>query len=54
MQKAPLTVHGVELLKQELQHPKSVTCPEIIEAIVEVRPHGDSFENIEHEAVKER
>ena len=37
MQKIPLTVRGAELLKQELQHLKSVARPEVIEAIAEAR-----------------
>ena len=54
MQKIPLTVRGAELLKQELQHLKSVARPEIIEAIAEARSHGDLSENAEYEAAKER
>jgi len=50
MQKIPLTVRGAELLKQELQHLKSVARPEVIEAIAEARSHGDA----EYEAAKER
>lgn len=53
MQKIPLTVRGAELLKQELQHLKSVARPEIIEAIAEARSHGDLSENAEYEAAKE-
>ena len=47
MQKIPLTVRGAELLKQELQHLKSVERPAIIEAIAEARTHGDLSENAE-------
>ena len=54
MQKIPLTVRGAELLKQELQHLKSVARPEIIEAIAEARSHGDVSENAEYEAAKEK
>ena len=54
MQKIPLTVRGAELLKQELQHLKSVARPEVIEAIAEARSHGDLSENAEYEAAKER
>ena len=54
MQKIPLTVRGAELLKQELQHLKSVARPEIIEAIAEARSHGDLSENAEYEAAKEK
>ena len=54
MQKIPLTVRGAEMLKQELQHLKSVERPAIIEAIAEARTHGDLSENAEYEAAKER
>ena len=54
MQKIPLTVRGAELLKQELQHLKSVERPAIIEAIAEARTHGDLSENAEYEAAKEK
>ena len=54
MQKIPLTVRGAELLKQELEHLKSVERPAIIEAIAEARTHGDLSENAEYEAAKEK
>ncbi|MBP6344873.1 transcription elongation factor GreA [Neisseriaceae bacterium CLB008] len=54
MQKYPLTVHGAELLKAELQQLKSVERPAVIEAIAEARSHGDLSENAEYEAAKER
>lgn len=54
MQKIPLTAHGAELLKAELQNLKSVARPEIIAAIAEARSHGDLSENAEYEAAKER
>lgn len=54
MQKIPLTVRGAELLKQELQHLKSIERPAIIEAIAEARSHGDLSENAEYESAKER
>lgn len=54
MKKIPLTVRGAELLKQELQHLKSVARPAVIEAIAEARSHGDLSENAEYEAAKER
>ena len=53
MQKIPLTIRGAELLKQELQHLKSVARPEIIEAIAEARSHGDLSENAEYDAAKD-
>ncbi len=54
MKKIPLTIHGAELLKNELQHLKSVARPEIIAAIAEARSHGDLSENAEYESAKER
>lgn len=54
MKKIPLTVHGAALLKNELQHLKSVARPEIIAAIAEARSHGDLSENAEYESAKER
>lgn len=54
MQKIPLTLRGVELLKAELQQLKSVARPAVIEAIAEARSHGDLSENAEYEAAKER
>ena len=54
MQKVPLTVRGAQLLKDELQHLKSVERPAVIEAIAEARSHGDLSENAEYEAAKER
>lgn len=54
MKKIPLTLHGAELLKNELQHLKSVARPEIIAAIAEARSHGDLSENAEYESAKER
>lgn len=54
MKKIPLTIYGADLLKQELQHLKSVARPEIIAAIAEARSHGDLSENAEYEAAKEK
>ncbi|MCW3479868.1 transcription elongation factor GreA [Neisseriaceae bacterium JH1-16] len=54
MIKVPLTVHGAELLKDELQRLKSVERPKVIEAIAEARSHGDLSENAEYDAAKER
>ena len=53
MQKVPLTVRGAQLLKDELQHLKSVERPAVIEAIAEARSHGDLSENAEYDAAKE-
>ena len=54
MQKVPLTVRGAQLLKDELQHLKSVERPTVIEAIAEARSHGDLSENAEYDAAKEK
>ena len=54
MQKVPLTVRGAQLLKDELQHLKSVERPAVIEAIAEARSHGDLSENAEYDAAKEK
>jgi transcription elongation factor GreA len=52
--KVPLTLHGAELLKAELQRLKSVERPSVIAAIAEARSHGDLSENAEYDAAKER
>ena len=54
MSKIPLTVTGAELLRQELQHLKSVERPAVINAIAEARAQGDLSENAEYDAAKER
>ena len=54
MNKIPLTVHGAEKLRAELQHLKSVERPKVIAAIAEARSHGDLSENAEYDAAKER
>lgn len=50
----PVTVHGVELLKQELQRLRSVDRPNVIQAIAEARAQGDLSENAEYDAAKEK
>jgi transcription elongation factor GreA len=52
--KVPLTLHGAELLKAELQRLKTVERPGVIAAIAEARSHGDLSENAEYDAAKER
>ncbi len=54
MIKTPLTLHGAELLRQELHRMKTVDRPEVIAAIAEARSHGDLSENAEYDAAKER
>jgi len=47
-------VIGADLLRNELQHLKSVERPTVIAAIAEARSHGDLSENAEYDAAKER
>jgi transcription elongation factor GreA len=54
MSTTPLTVHGAELLKQELHRLKHVERPEVINAISEARAQGDLSENAEYDAAKEK
>ncbi len=54
MSKVPITVHGAEKLKQELQKLKSKDRPKVIEAISEARAHGDLKENAEYHAAREQ
>jgi transcription elongation factor GreA len=54
MTSTPLTVRGVELLKEELQRLKHVERPSVITAIAEARAQGDLSENAEYDAAKER
>ena len=50
----PVTLHGAELLKQELQRLRSEDRPNVIQAIAEARAQGDLSENAEYEAAKEK
>jgi transcription elongation factor GreA len=54
MNKVPITLTGAELLRAELHRLKSVDRPAVITAIAEARAHGDSSENAEYEAARER
>ena len=54
MDKQPITVSGLEKLKEELIFLKEKKRPEIIAAIAEARSHGDLKENAEYHAAKEQ
>ena len=54
MDKEPITITGLEKLKQELVFLKEKKRPEIIAAIAEARSHGDLKENAEYHAAKEQ
>tara|TARA_B110000438_G_C15672552_1_gene588803 strand:- start:328 stop:804 length:477 start_codon:yes stop_codon:yes gene_type:complete len=54
MSKVPMTVHGAQLLRDELRNLKSSDRPRVISAISEARAHGDLKENAEYHAAKEQ
>jgi transcription elongation factor GreA len=54
MDKEPITVSGLEQLREELIFLKEKKRPEIIAAIAEARSHGDLKENAEYHAAKEQ
>ena len=54
MLKTPLTLRGVEKLREELKRLKSVERPAVVKAIAEARAHGDISENAEYHAAKEQ
>ncbi len=52
--KTPMTVHGAEMLRQELNELKTVSRPRVIHSIAEARAHGDLKENAEYHAAREQ
>ena len=54
MSKVPMTVHGHELLQEEVKRLKGVDRPAVIKAIAEARAHGDLKENAEYHAAKDQ
>ncbi len=54
MEKEPITVSGLNKLKEELIYLKEKKRPKIVAAISEARSHGDLKENAEYHAAKEQ
>lgn len=54
MSRPPITSHGADKLRAELDELKKVKRPKVIEAIAEAREHGDLKENAEYHAAREQ
>ena len=54
MDKEPITVQGLDKLKEELEDLKKNKRPKVVAAIAEARAHGDLKENAEYHAAKEQ
>ncbi len=47
-----LTAKDIQMMKEELEHRRSVLRPQLIEAVKEARAFGDLSENFEYKAAK--
>jgi transcription elongation factor GreA len=54
MKKSPMTVHGAQKLREELQDLKTKARPDVIQAIADARALGDLKENAEYHAAREQ